>query len=107
MAFITELLPSLRTAAAAAAATADESDGSSVAVVSVLSGGVHSPFSNYDKDVELKEGSYSIQNAANAAGYYNDLGLDALAKVKQCVTRRCFWLLLLILGKLVKVVACD
>eukprot|EP00929_Paragymnodinium_shiwhaense_P115739 TRINITY_DN84810_c0_g1_i1.p1 TRINITY_DN84810_c0_g1~~TRINITY_DN84810_c0_g1_i1.p1 ORF type:complete len:350 (-),score=41.80 TRINITY_DN84810_c0_g1_i1:13-1062(-) len=47
-------------------------------VISVLSGGVHSPFRRYKEDPELRE-SYSIKNAADAAGYYNDLGLDALA----------------------------
>jgi len=47
-------------------------------VLSVLSGGVHSPYPGYDRDFTLKS-SYSISNAANAAGYYNDLGLDALA----------------------------
>jgi len=47
-------------------------------VVSILSGGVHSAYTNYEKDPSLKQ-SYSIQNAANAAGYYNDLALDHLA----------------------------
>jgi len=47
-------------------------------VLSILSGGVHTPYHGYDKDFALKD-NYSISNAANAAGYYNDLGLDALA----------------------------
>lgn len=47
-------------------------------VVSILSGGVHSPFKGYASDPSLKN-TYSIQNAADAAGYYNDLGLDRLA----------------------------
>ena len=47
-------------------------------VVSVLSGGVHSAYKNYLKDPSLKN-SYSIKNAADAAGYYNDLGLDEFA----------------------------
>ena len=47
-------------------------------VISVLSGGVHSAYKNYSKDPSLKD-SYSIKNAADAAGYYNDLGLDQVA----------------------------
>ena len=48
-------------------------------VLSILSGGVHSPYNNYAQDPSLKN-SYSIKNAADAAGYYNDLGLDHLAR---------------------------
>ncbi|CAJ1959535.1 unnamed protein product [Cylindrotheca closterium] len=48
-------------------------------ILSVLSGGVHSPYKNYETDFDLKE-NYSVSNAANAAGFYNDLGLDALAR---------------------------
>ncbi|KAL3928928.1 MAG: hypothetical protein SGBAC_012429, partial [Bacillariaceae sp.] len=48
-------------------------------ILSVLSGGVHSPYKNYESDFSLKDG-YSNNNAANAAGFYNDLGLDALAR---------------------------
>lgn len=48
-------------------------------VLSVLSGGVHSPYAKYKDDFSL-EHNYSIKNAADAAGFYNDLGLDALAK---------------------------
>jgi NAD(P)-dependent dehydrogenase (short-subunit alcohol dehydrogenase family) len=47
-------------------------------VMSVLSGGVHSPYKGFKNDVDLKK-HYSIPNAANAAGFYNDLGLDTLA----------------------------
>ena len=47
-------------------------------VVSILSGGVHSPYHNYAKDPSLKN-SYSIKNAADAAGMFNDLGLDHYA----------------------------
>jgi NAD(P)-dependent dehydrogenase (short-subunit alcohol dehydrogenase family) len=65
MAFISELLPSLRVAPMPR-------------VVSVLSGGMHSAYLSYEVDPELKE-TYSIKNAADAAGFYNDLGLDALA----------------------------
>lgn len=47
-------------------------------VVSVLSGGVHSVYQKYQDDPTLKQ-TYSIKNAADAAGYYNDLGLDQFA----------------------------
>eukprot|EP01126_Amoeba_proteus_P010912 TRINITY_DN1430_c0_g1_i5.p1 TRINITY_DN1430_c0_g1~~TRINITY_DN1430_c0_g1_i5.p1 ORF type:complete len:260 (+),score=42.77 TRINITY_DN1430_c0_g1_i5:296-1075(+) len=47
-------------------------------VLSVLSGGVHSPYDGYRTDPELKE-NYSLQNAANAAGFYNDLVLDGFS----------------------------
>jgi len=74
--------PRSTAAAAAAAAAAAEKAADPVVVVSVLSGGVHSPFAAYGTDAELK-GSYSITNAANAAGFYNDLGLDAFAKKRE------------------------
>jgi len=48
-------------------------------VISILSGGVHSPYKNYISDPLLKN-SYSIKNAADAAGYYNDLFLDTIAR---------------------------
>lgn len=65
--FITsQLLPALRLS-------------SDARVLSILSGGIHAAFANYEKDPELRNGSYSIKNAADAAGFYNDLGLDALA----------------------------
>lgn len=48
-------------------------------VVSILSGNVHSPYTNYKEDPELKK-NYSIKNAADVAGFYNDLFFDALAK---------------------------
>jgi NAD(P)-dependent dehydrogenase (short-subunit alcohol dehydrogenase family) len=48
-----------------------------VRVVSVLSGGVHSPIASLD-DLPLKK-TYSIANAANAAGFYNDLAFDQLS----------------------------
>lgn len=47
-------------------------------VLSVLSGGVHKPYTNYKNDPELKK-HYSIPNAADFAGYYNDLFFDKLA----------------------------
>ena len=47
-------------------------------VLSVLSGGVHSSYSKYNTDPELKN-NYSIANAATFAGYYTDLFFDKLA----------------------------
>jgi NAD(P)-dependent dehydrogenase (short-subunit alcohol dehydrogenase family) len=47
-------------------------------VLSVLSGGVHSSYSKYNTDPELKN-NYSIANAATFAGYYTDLFFDNLA----------------------------
>lgn len=49
-----------------------------VRVVSILSGGVHSPIASLD-DLPLKY-TYSIANAANAAGFYNDLAFDQLSR---------------------------
>eukprot|EP00899_Mesostigma_viride_P024584 jgi/Mesvir1/530/Mv11391-RA.1 len=52
--------------------------GEDVRVLSVLSGGVHKPYTNW-ADLELRS-SYSLVNAAHAAGFYNDLALDQLAR---------------------------
>jgi len=71
-AFANCLLPSLR--------SSTNMSGGPV-VLSILSGGVHSPYSKYKEDPELKK-SYSIANAANIAGYYNDLFFDKLALQK-------------------------
>jgi len=51
---------------------------SSPRVLSVLSGGVHSPYSSWSTDPELKT-SFSLKNAADAAGFYTDLTLDTFA----------------------------
>ncbi len=69
MAFIYALLPLLRQA-------------QSPRVLSVLSGGVHSPYAEWRSDPELKT-HYSLKNAADAAGFYNDLALDALARAPE------------------------
>jgi NAD(P)-dependent dehydrogenase (short-subunit alcohol dehydrogenase family) len=72
MAMIQSLLPALR--------FQNQSDNDMPAVVvSVLSGGVHSPYKHYAQDPSLQT-NYSLGNAANAAGYYNDLGLDQCAR---------------------------
>ena len=64
MYFIEKLLPLLRCS----------EDGAKV--LSVLSGGVHKIYEDYEKDFELKT-KFSIVNAANAAGFYNDVCLQA------------------------------
>jgi len=46
--------------------------------LSVLSGGVHSSYNNLD-DMDLKH-SFSLPNAANAAGFYNDLAADQMSR---------------------------
>ena len=48
-------------------------------VLTVLSAGVHGRYAGYETDFELKE-SYSIKNAADAAGFYTDAGFESLAK---------------------------
>lgn len=65
-AFIDFLLPALR-------------KGSSPKVMSVLSAGIHSPYSEFKADFELKS-NYSIKNAADSAGFYNDLALDVFSE---------------------------
>jgi NAD(P)-dependent dehydrogenase (short-subunit alcohol dehydrogenase family) len=48
-------------------------------VLSVLSGGVHSAYAHWKEDPEVKT-HYSLKNAADAAGFYNDIGADSLAR---------------------------
>lgn len=64
MAFIQQLLPLLRASP-------------SPRVLTVLSGGIHSPLSPelVSTDPELKS-SYSLKHAADAAGYYTNLALE-------------------------------
>mmetsp|Transcript_19093 Transcript_19093/g.27188 ORF Transcript_19093/g.27188 Transcript_19093/m.27188 type:complete len:312 (-) Transcript_19093:1935-2870(-) len=68
-AFTALLLPSLRTSSM---------PGGSVCM-SVLSGGVHSPYTKYKEDPEIRK-KYSIKNAADGAGFYTDLFLDKLSR---------------------------
>lgn len=49
------------------------------AVLSVLSAGVHSAYAGYAEDPELRH-NYSLKNAADAAGLYNDVAADALSR---------------------------
>ena len=48
--------------------------------LSMLSAGVHSPFRNYADDPELSLGGYSIKNAADFAGFYNDIIVDEFSR---------------------------
>lgn len=48
-------------------------------VLTVLSGGVHAAYKHYETDFELKS-NFSLKNAADAAGLYNDTGFDSLSK---------------------------
>jgi NAD(P)-dependent dehydrogenase (short-subunit alcohol dehydrogenase family) len=48
-------------------------------ILTVLSAGVHNKYKQAEADFELKE-HYSIQNAADAAGYYTDAGFEALSE---------------------------
>jgi NAD(P)-dependent dehydrogenase (short-subunit alcohol dehydrogenase family) len=57
-----------------------------VRVLSVLSGGRHSAYDNLD-DLALKK-SCGLQNAANAAGFYNDLALDQFSRDFSAVEQR-------------------
>lgn len=65
MMFIRELLPLLRQA-------------ENGKVLSVFSAGVHSPYTRYASDFSLQQ--YSLKDAADAAGFYNDLGLDGYSQ---------------------------
>ncbi|CAE7241896.1 notO [Symbiodinium sp. CCMP2456] len=46
--------------------------------LSVLSGGIHSAYAGYAEDPDLRK-SYSLTKAANLAGFYNDIAVDALS----------------------------
>src|SRR5690606_8072420 len=51
-------------------------------VLSVLSGGVHESYPDYTTDPTIiLAGNYTVKNIANAAGFYNDLLFDKLAKL--------------------------
>jgi len=76
MLFTKELLPLLRQAAEKD--NVDTNPSHSGKVLTVLSAGVHTPYTRYQEDFEVKQ--FSLTDAANACGYYNDLGFDALSK---------------------------
>lgn len=46
----------------------------------MLSAGIHSPYSLYASDPDLKT-SYSLKNAADAAGLYNDVAADFMSEI--------------------------
>lgn len=71
------LAPTLAKSSEASKAAGGSGDGCA-RVLSVLSAGVHSPYPFYETDPML-ENNYSIKNAADAAGTYNDIFLDKLA----------------------------
>ncbi len=79
MLFIRELLSSLR--ATANDDDVDNNESHSGKVLTVLSAGVHGAYGQWKEDFELKP-NYSIPNAANTAGFYNDLAMDAWSKQK-------------------------
>lgn len=54
-------------------------------VLTVLSAGVHGPYAGYRDDFFL-ERSYSLPNAANAAGLYSDIAVDSLSREHPGVT---------------------
>jgi NAD(P)-dependent dehydrogenase (short-subunit alcohol dehydrogenase family) len=69
MAFADRLLPSLRKSSMPGGSC----------VLSILSGGIHSPYEKYATDPFMTE-SYSSQSAADSAGFYTDLFMDSMAK---------------------------
>jgi len=71
MAVIDGLLPVLEKTAA--------EEGADVRVLSVFSGGVHSSYNLYKEDPEVKQ-NYTLKNAADASGMYNDIGLDSFSR---------------------------
>ena len=73
--FIRSLLPLMRKSA---------ESGEYVRAMSILSAGVHSPYTHLD-DLELKH-NFSLANAATAAGVYNDLAMDRLAADNPALT---------------------
>jgi NAD(P)-dependent dehydrogenase (short-subunit alcohol dehydrogenase family) len=65
-AFVDALLPALRR-------------GPAPRVLSVLSAGVHGVYPHWADDTELRA-HYTLKNAADAAGLYTDLAMDALSR---------------------------
>eukprot|EP01108_Squamamoeba_japonica_P002827 TRINITY_DN239_c0_g6_i1.p1 TRINITY_DN239_c0_g6~~TRINITY_DN239_c0_g6_i1.p1 ORF type:complete len:338 (+),score=68.92 TRINITY_DN239_c0_g6_i1:54-1067(+) len=49
-------------------------------ILSVLSAGVHSPYAGYESDFTLEK-TFSLSNAANAAGFYNDIFTEKMNEV--------------------------
>lgn len=55
-------------------------------VLSVLSGGKNDSYSSWSDDPELSKGNYSLSNAEDAAGMYNDIMVDCMSKDEPSVT---------------------
>ena len=66
MQFVRELLPQL------------EAGSEPGVVFSILSAGYHGVYPHWQQDFELRD-HFSLKNAADSAGLYNDLGLEAVA----------------------------
>jgi len=47
-------------------------------VLTILSGGIHSAYKDYEQNFQLTSSSYMV-NSANAAGFYNDIAIEQLA----------------------------
>lgn len=58
--------------------TALQPQNNDVRVLNILSGGVHSAYTDLD-DLDLKK-NFTLANAANAAGFYNDLAMDQMSR---------------------------
>ncbi len=71
MMFVKELLPLLR--------ASGEQEGDAAKVLTVLSAGVHKPYEQYRDNFDLSK-EYTLSYAANSAGFYNDLAVDAWSK---------------------------
>jgi NAD(P)-dependent dehydrogenase (short-subunit alcohol dehydrogenase family) len=72
MALVAGLLPAMRASAAADPAYTPR-------VLTVLSAGVHGVYAHHADDFELVN-NYGLKNAADAAGLYNDVAMDSLAR---------------------------
>ncbi len=49
-------------------------------VLSVLSAGVHGTYQGWRDDTAISARNYSLKNAADGAGFYNDLAVDSLSR---------------------------
>jgi len=74
--FIKQLTRRLQETAAAGAE--DKNGGTDVRVLNIFSAGKHTAYTNLE-DLDLQK-NYSLQNAAMAPGFYNDLAVDQLAR---------------------------
>lgn len=58
--------------------TAVQPENHDVRVLNIFSGGVHQAYTDLE-DLDLKK-NFTLQNAANACGFYSDLSLDELSR---------------------------